>query len=52
MMIFLKTFTVCSLYKRKFVLCPFVDEEINVNYPLADGLNGLNGLNGLAHLCI
>ncbi len=25
--IFLNLFTVCSLYKRKFVICPFVDEN-------------------------
>jgi hypothetical protein len=28
-----------------FVVCPFVDEETNGSYPLA------NGLNGLVHLC-
>jgi hypothetical protein len=32
---------------RKFVTCPFVDEEINGSYPYA---NGLNGPNGIAHL--
>jgi hypothetical protein len=45
-----------SSCKRKIVNCPFVDEETNGNYPLANGLNelngvnGLSGLNGLAHL--
>jgi hypothetical protein len=37
------------------VVCPFVDEETNGNYPFAKGLNALNGLNGLnghAHLRI
>jgi hypothetical protein len=44
--IFLNPFTVCSLCKRKFVVCPFGDEETNRNYPFA------NGLNGLAYLCL
>jgi hypothetical protein len=42
--IFLSLFTVCSSCKRKFVLCPFVDEETNGSYPFANGLNRLNGL--------
>ncbi len=52
--IFLHQFTFCSSCKREFVLCPFVDEEINGSCPLVNGvigltgLNGLNGLNGLA----
>jgi hypothetical protein len=25
--------------KRKFVVCPFVEEEINGSYPFANGLN-------------
>jgi hypothetical protein len=33
--------------QRKFVICPFLDEETKGSYPFA---NGLNGLNGLAHL--
>jgi hypothetical protein len=52
---FLNPFTVCSWCKRKFVICPFVDEETNKSYPFANELNGLygpNGLNGLAHLCL
>jgi hypothetical protein len=44
--IFLNPLTVCSSYKQKFVVCPFVDKETNVIYPFA---NRLNGLNGLAH---
>ncbi len=40
--ILLYTFTVCSLCKRKFVVCPFADEIIR---------NKLKGLNKLAHLC-
>ncbi len=39
--IFLNPFTVCSLGKRKFVICPFVYEETNGIYPFANGLNGL-----------
>jgi hypothetical protein len=43
--IFLNPFTVCSSWKRKFIVCPFVDEESN-------GRNLLtNGLNRLVHLC-
>ncbi len=42
--IFLNPFTVGSSCKRKFVVCPFVDEEPNGTYLFA------NGLNGLAHL--
>ncbi len=38
-------FTVCSLRKRKFVVCPFVYGETNGSYLLA------NGLKGLALLC-
>jgi hypothetical protein len=48
-------FTVCSSCRRKFVVCPFVDEETNGSYPFVNGqngFNGLNGLNGFAHLCI
>jgi hypothetical protein len=41
-------FTVCSLYKRKFVVSPFVDAETNGSYPFA---NGLNGKKALATLC-
>jgi hypothetical protein len=41
---FLNPFIVCSLCKRKFVVCPYVNEETNGSYPFA------NGLNGLAHL--
>jgi hypothetical protein len=41
---FFNPFTVCSSYKQKFVVCPFIDEETNESYPFA------NGLNGLAHL--
>jgi hypothetical protein len=37
--IFLNPFSVCSLCKRKFVVCPFVYEETNGNYPFANGLN-------------
>ncbi len=44
--IFLNPFTVCSLCKQNFVVCPFVDEETKSSYPFA------NGLNGLAHLWI
>jgi hypothetical protein len=32
--IFLNPFTGCSLCKRKFVVCPFVYEEINGSYIL------------------
>ncbi len=44
----MRLFTVCSSWKRKFVICPFVHEETNRSYPFA---NGLNGQNGCAHLC-
>jgi hypothetical protein len=47
--IFPNPFTICSLCKRKFVVCPFIDEETKVSYPFA---NGLNGLYELAHLCM
>jgi hypothetical protein len=57
-------YTVSSSCKRKFIICPFVDEETNGRYSFANGINGLyglyrlygidrlnelNGLNG--HLC-
>jgi hypothetical protein len=48
-MIFLNLFTVCSLCKQKFVVCPLVYKETNGCYLFA---NGLKGLNGLAHLCV
>jgi hypothetical protein len=44
---FLNPFTICSLCKRKFVVCPLVDEETNGSYQFA---NVLKGLIGLAHL--
>ncbi len=45
LVIFLHPFTICSSCKRKFVVCPFVDEEANKSYLLASRLNRL------AHLC-
>ncbi len=33
--IFLNSFNVCSLCKRKFVICSFVYKEIKGSYPLA-----------------
>jgi hypothetical protein len=30
-----------SSCKRKFVVCPLVDEETNGSFPFANGLNGL-----------
>jgi hypothetical protein len=39
--IFLNLLTVSPSCKRKFVVCPFVDEETNGSYPFADGLNVL-----------
>jgi hypothetical protein len=36
---FLNPFTICSSYKQKFVICPFVDEETNGSYLFANGLN-------------
>ncbi len=50
--IFLYLFTFCSSRKRKFAVCPFVDEEINGSYLFANGLKGLNGLNRFAQLCM
>jgi hypothetical protein len=50
----LNPFTVCSSCKRKFVVCPFLNEETDGSYPFSNGLNRLNELNrlnGLAHLC-
>ncbi len=38
--------------KRRFAVCPFVDEEKNGSYSFANGLNGKNRLKGLARLCI
>jgi hypothetical protein len=38
--IFFNPLTICSLWKLKFVVCPFVDEETNGSYPFANGLNG------------
>ncbi len=43
--IFRNPFTVCSLCKRRFVVCPFVNEETNGSHSFACGLNGL------AHRC-
>jgi hypothetical protein len=43
--IFLNPFIICSSYKQKFAVCPFVDEDTNGGYPSASELNGL------AHLC-
>ncbi len=40
--IFLNPFMVCSLCKWKFVVCPFVDNESNGNYPFAHRLKELN----------
>jgi hypothetical protein len=39
--IFLILFTICSSYKRKFVVGPFVYEETHGSYSFANGLNGL-----------
>ncbi len=50
MAIFLHLFSVCSSYKRKFVVCPFVDEETNGSYLFSNGLNGINGLARLWYL--
>ncbi len=50
--IFLNPFTVCSSWKRKFVICPFLDKETNRWYLFANGLNGLNGLAHLWKICV
>jgi hypothetical protein len=39
--IFLNQFTVYSSYKRKFVVCLFVDKETTEVVRLQNGLNGL-----------
>jgi hypothetical protein len=39
--IFPNPFTVCKSCKRKFVVCPFVDDETNGSYPFANGLTDL-----------
>ncbi len=44
--IFLKPFTVCSTFKREFVVCPIFCEEANSSSLFA------NGLYGLAHVCV
>jgi hypothetical protein len=49
--IFLHPFTVFSSCNRKFVVCPFVNEETNGSYPFANRLNGLNGLARLCSMC-
>ncbi len=38
-----------SSFKRKFVICPFVNEQTNGSYPSA---NRLSRLNVVAHLCM
>jgi hypothetical protein len=47
--IFFDPFTVCSSFKRKFVVCPFVAEETDGNYQFAKGPNELHGF---AHLWV
>jgi hypothetical protein len=47
--IFLNLLTVYSSSKRKFVVCPFVDEETNGGYPFAIGLHGLDRKRLRAH---
>jgi hypothetical protein len=37
-LIFLHRFTICSSYKWKFVIFPFVDEETNRSYPFGNRL--------------
>jgi hypothetical protein len=39
--IFLNPFNICLKRKRKFVVCPFIDEETNVSYLFSIRLNGL-----------
>jgi hypothetical protein len=46
--IFLNLFTICSSYKRKFVVFLVIEEGTNGSYPFA---NGLNGLYELARQC-
>jgi hypothetical protein len=41
---FLNPFTVCSLCKQKFDVCPFVDEETSGSYLFANRLKGLSRL--------
>jgi hypothetical protein len=48
--IFLNPFFACSSWKRKLVVCPFVEAETNESYPFANRLNRINGINGLVHL--
>jgi hypothetical protein len=45
-------FAVCSSFKWKFVVCPFVDKETNGSYPFANGLNRLASLNILMVLTL
>jgi hypothetical protein len=52
--IFLNLFTICASPKWKFVICPFVDEEINRSYlwtKQTKQTKWTNRLNRLAHLC-
>ncbi len=39
-LIFLNPFTICTSCKQKFVVCPFVYEETNGCYLIANGLRG------------
>jgi hypothetical protein len=41
----LNPFTICSSWKLKFVICPFVYEETNGKYPFANGLHRLAHVN-------
>ncbi len=40
---FVNLFIVCSSCQRKFVICPFLDEETNGSYRFAKGLAHLWG---------
>jgi hypothetical protein len=50
--IFLDPFTICSSYKQKFVVSPFVEEETYKNYMFAIEVNGLNGLNVFTNISV
>ncbi len=48
---FFHPFTVCSSFKRKFVVCPLVDEETNGSLPYANGITDLP-IYGTSMYCI
>ncbi len=48
--IFLNPFTVCSSYKRKFIVVPFADEVTNRTLSICKQTKRTKHTNGFAHL--